>query len=148
MVGGKASSSTALVLTGGAGAAAVTGAVLSRSGGTVLVAAALLGVAFAVLVVNDIVGALAVFIVLSFVEQIPGAGSGVTVVKGVGALIALAWVFGLLRRRWTLAPLLGPQLAFASPSWSGPQTPRCGHPTVTWRCRRPRVSRRACCCRS
>jgi len=122
MVGGKASSSTALVLTGGAVAAAVTGAVLSRSGGTVLVAAALLGVAFAVLVVNDIVGALAVFIVLSFVEQIPGAGSGVTVVKGVGALIALAWVFGLLRRRWTLAPLLGPQLAFAA----------CGIALVVW----------------
>ncbi|HEY5294079.1 MAG TPA: O-antigen ligase family protein [Gaiellaceae bacterium] len=114
MVAGRASSSTGLVLAGAAGAAAVTGAILSRSGGTVLVAAALLGLAFAILAVHDVVGALAVFIVLSFVEQIPGAGSGVTVVKGVGAVIALVWVLGLLRRRWTLAPLLGARLLFAA----------------------------------
>ena len=113
MVGGARNLPARLVVGGGIASAVVVGAAFARLGDLTLVVAALLGLAFVVLVVNDMVGAIAVFIVLSFVEQIPGAGSGVTAIKGAGAVITLAWALGLLRRQWTLQPLLNRQLAFS-----------------------------------
>lgn len=106
--------SPAVIVGAGALLAAAAGATVSRPGGLVAVGAALAALALAALALHDVVGAIAALIVLSFVEQVPGAGSGVTVVKAVGALIALVWALGLLRGRWTLAPLLGPRLAFTA----------------------------------
>src|SRR5262249_10537988 len=79
---------------------------------------------------RDLTAALALFIPFTFVEQLPGAGSGVTLVKGMGAVLALAWLIGVARGTISLSGLGGARGAvvagavalavwsFASAAWA------------------------------
>lgn len=104
--------SGSLLVGGGVAAAVAAGVVAGRPGGAALLVALLLGAGFVALAVHDLVGALALFVVLTFVEQVPGVGAGLTAVKGAGAVVALVWALALLRRRIGIDGLLGARLAF------------------------------------
>lgn len=87
--------------------AAAAGATVARASSPLLVAAALLGVALVALAFREPIGAIAVFVAATFVEQVPAAGSGVTLAKGLGALVVLIWIVGVLRGRFRVEPLAG-----------------------------------------
>lgn len=88
-------------------AAAAAGTAAATLRNPLLAVAAVLVAAFVGLALRNIVGAVAVFIVCTFVEQLPGAGSGVTLVKGLGAVIVFAWVIALLRGTLSLHAAAG-----------------------------------------
>ena len=92
------------VITAAAGTAAVLGAVAVYSPKAAV--AVLLGGAFVVLAVSRLPLAVAVFVLLTFPEHLPGSlGSGATLAKPVGALIVVAWAGAVLTRGGAL-PLL------------------------------------------
>jgi O-antigen ligase len=78
-------------------AAAAVGTAAATFHSPTLAVAAVLVAGFVALALTNIAGAAAIFIACTFVEQLPGAGSGVTLVKGLGAIVAFAWVVALLR---------------------------------------------------
>jgi O-antigen ligase len=80
-------------------AAGLVGAAAAATQSPLLVVAALLGAGFVVFAIHRIVGAIALFVVLSFVEQLPGGG--VSVVKLAGAVVVAVWLGGLAMRRWS-----------------------------------------------
>jgi O-antigen ligase len=102
----------AAVVGAGAMAAVAAGLVAAHPSTVPLALAGALGLAFVVLAVRDFAAALAIFVVLTFVEQIPGAGSGVTPVKAAGAVLVLLWVLGLLQGRFSVRALLGGRIVF------------------------------------
>ena len=92
------------VFTAAAGAAAVLGAVAVYSPKAAVIA--LLAVAFVALAVSRLPLAVAVFVVLTFPEHLPGSlGAGATIAKPIGALIMVAWAGAVLTRSGRL-PLL------------------------------------------
>jgi putative inorganic carbon (hco3(-)) transporter len=92
------------VITAAVGAAAVLGAVAVRSPKDA--ALLLVAMAFVALAVARLPLAIAVFVLLTFPEHLPGSlGAGATLAKPVGALIAVAWAGAVLTRRGEL-PLL------------------------------------------
>jgi putative inorganic carbon (HCO3(-)) transporter len=92
------------VITSAAGTAAILGAVAVYSPKAAVVA--LLAAAFVAVAVARLPLALAVFIVLTFPEHLPGSlGAGATIAKPVGALIMVAWAGAVLTRSGRL-PLL------------------------------------------
>lgn len=67
---------------------------------------ALLAVGFIAVAISRLPLAIALFLLLTFPEHLPGAfGAGATIAKPVGALIAIAWCGAVLTRRGVL-PLL------------------------------------------
>jgi O-antigen ligase len=92
------------IVAAAAGAAAALGAVAVYS--PKLAIAVLLGAAFVVLALRHLPLAVALFIVLTFPEHLPGSlGAGETLAKPVGALAFLAWAAIVLARRGAV-PLL------------------------------------------
>jgi O-antigen ligase len=89
------------------GAAAAVGSAAATLRSPALAVAAVLAAAFVALALGNIAGAAAVFVACTFVEQLPGAGSGVTVVKGLGAVVAFGWVVALLRGTISIRAALG-----------------------------------------
>jgi O-antigen ligase len=67
-----------------------------------LAAAALGGIAFLILALLAPVAAVTAFIVLTFVSQISGVGASVSVAKGAGAALVIAWLYheGIGERRY------------------------------------------------
>jgi O-antigen ligase len=62
------------------------------------VIAAALGLIFAAVAFANLAAGLAAFTILTFLNRIPGAGSGVTFVKLAGVVLVGAWLFDLARR--------------------------------------------------
>src|ERR1044072_484944 len=61
---------------------------------------AAVGALFAWLVVTDLTAGLCVFILVTFAERLPAAeGSDLTLVKAVGALLAVSWLATVATRR-------------------------------------------------
>lgn len=98
---------SSLTATAFVAAAAAVGAAVATVRNPFLVAGALLGLALVALAFREPVGAVAVLVAASFVEQIPGAGSGVTLAKGLGGLVVVIWAIGVLRGRFDIRPLAG-----------------------------------------
>jgi O-antigen ligase len=73
-----------------------------------LAAGAVCGLAYLVLALVAPVAALTVFVVVTFLSQIGGIGATVSVAKGAGAALVLAWVYNQLvgERRFAAAPLV------------------------------------------
>jgi O-antigen ligase len=95
---------TSAVITAAAATAAALGAVAVYSPKYAIFA--LLAGAFLVVAATRLPLAIALFMVLSFPEHLPGTlGAGATLAKPVGALIVIAWAGSLLTRRGAL-PLL------------------------------------------
>jgi putative inorganic carbon (HCO3(-)) transporter len=71
-----------------------------------LAAGVVCGVAFLVLALLAPVAAVTVFVVVTFVSQISGVGASVSVAKGAGAVLVLAWVYreGVGERRFAAGP--------------------------------------------
>jgi O-antigen ligase len=98
------STASSAVVGAAAGTAALLGAVAVHSSKYALLA--LLAAAFVALAISRLALAVAVFIVLTFPEHLPGSfGAGATLAKPVGALLVLAWGAIVLTRRVTL-PIL------------------------------------------
>jgi O-antigen ligase len=102
------------------GIAAVLGAAAVIS--PFLALTAVVGLAFTAIVFRDLAAGLALFVVLTFFERIPGFdGGGLTGVKLAGGVLAAAWLLQAARRR-SEAPLLfreHPLLAFAALALGG-----------------------------
>ncbi|MFL5960992.1 MAG: O-antigen ligase family protein [Gaiellaceae bacterium] len=112
--GGDIATTAALPAVTATAAALALGAVAAYSPKAALVA--LLAVALLVLAVCRLELAVALFVVLTFPEHLPGSlGVGLTLAKPVGATIALAWL-GLVvaRRNVALLPRDGPTLFWAA----------------------------------
>jgi O-antigen ligase len=92
------------VIAAAAGAAAVLGAVSVHSPKYAVLA--LLAAAFVAVAMSRLALAVAVFIVLTFPEHLPGSfGAGATLAKPVGALLVLAWGALVLTRQVRLPTL-------------------------------------------
>lgn len=118
--GGDAAIGPGVPAAAGAAAALALGIVAAYSPKTAL--EALLAVALVVVAVWRLDLAVAVFVVLTFPEHLPGAlGTGLTVAKPVGAAIALAWIALVASRRGAV-PLLArdrPGLFWAAVAFVG-----------------------------
>ena len=64
-----------------------------------LAVGAALAAAFATLVAADLTVGLCVFIAVSFAERLPAATSDITLVKALGALLAISWLAAVATRR-------------------------------------------------
>jgi O-antigen ligase len=118
------------LLATGAAVTAAAGAAAAEVHNPFLVVAAVLGAGYVLLAFRSLTAALAVFIPFTFVEQLPGAGSGVTLVKGMGAVLVLAWAVGVARGTVSLRGLGGARAvvvagaaalvvwSFASATWA------------------------------
>jgi putative inorganic carbon (hco3(-)) transporter len=118
------------LLAAAAALTAAAGAAAAEVRNPFLVVAAVLGAGYVLLAFRNLTAALAIFIPFTFVEQLPGAGSGVTLVKGMGAVLALVWVIGVARGTISLRGLGGARGAvvagavalvvwsFASAAWA------------------------------